>query len=322
MKLSIIIPIYNSANYLDKCLNSLQKQIGSTEEIILINDGSTDNSLEICKTFKNKISTNVILINKKNEGIALSRNLGLKLATGDYILWIDSDDWITDNYIKSIKTIINKTKADIILFDYYTVNREKLKKRSYIFKDKRNCFIKKEEIMREIAQDSFFSYFWRSVIKRDLYKGLSYPKNVQIMEDFAIYHLIFDKAKTYFYLTKPLYCYREIANSLSRKTYDMLLTYHIAIQREQFFKKKYPNIKEKYRMVPVIRRRCYVSELELNEIDNGIYGNIKKLILKNYIFLMTRKYIGKKEKINMTLMMISMNLLRIIKKCYKKIFDK
>src|SRR5699024_165398 len=93
LKLSIIVPIYNSEKRLGRCLNSIINQSYKNIEIILVNDGSTDTSLEICNEFKKKDSR-VKVINKENEGVALARNDGLLVATGDYIAFVDSDDYL------------------------------------------------------------------------------------------------------------------------------------------------------------------------------------------------------------------------------------
>lgn len=164
LKLSIIVSIYNAENYLDKTLESILKQIDTFDEVILINDGSTDSSLDICKIYKEMYyQKNIVIINKKNEGISIVRNYGLKISSGNYILWIDADDWVSNEYINEIKKCIIETNADIILFDYYEVKKEEQRKISY--KD-RSCYINKNDIMKDIAQDKFASTLWRVAIKK------------------------------------------------------------------------------------------------------------------------------------------------------------
>ena len=99
-KLSIIIPVYNVENYVDTCIESLYKQ-GISEyefEVILINDGSTDNSLSIIQEYENKYS-NITIISQKNQGLSTTRNNGIKLAKGEYLLFVDSDDLIIENIL-------------------------------------------------------------------------------------------------------------------------------------------------------------------------------------------------------------------------------
>lgn len=310
MKISIIIPIYNVEKFLNKCLKSVLEQIEQEDEVILINDGSTDNSFNICKSIKKMYeNNNIILINKKNEGVAIARNIGLEKATGDYIFWIDSDDWLDENCIKFVKNAIEKTKADIILFDFYNV----------IGKDIKPCFIfekskmlSKREVLIDVAQDSFRSLLWRTVVRRELYEDIYFPEGVQMMEDFSIYHLLFHKAKTFFYIRKPLYYYRIINNSLSQKKKDGLSIYNISLRRNEFFRINYPEMKEKYRIVPLLSASCLDIDLKLININPQFY------IRKYLFFLLTRKYFSLNKKIQFILMSISTILLKAIRSFYEK----
>jgi len=90
---SVVIPIYNVQDYLTKCLNSLYDQLNDTIEVILVNDGSTDNSLEICRKYAEKYP-NTIVIDKENGGLSDARNVGTEAASGEYIYYLDSDDWL------------------------------------------------------------------------------------------------------------------------------------------------------------------------------------------------------------------------------------
>lgn len=313
MILSIIIPIYNVEHYLEKNLKQIFKQIDKIDEVILINDGSSDKSLEICRKYEEMYPFNIKLINKKNEGVAISRNLGLNIATGDYIIWIDGDDWIDDNYITCIKNTIMNTKADIILFDYYKVLEGKFFIVEY---DKKSGYINKNKLMKEIAQDAFFSFLWRTVAKREIYINIKFPEKVQMMEDFSIYHILFNNAEKFFYIHKPLYYYKINNTSLSHtKEQDIFSRYECSLKRERFFRKYYVDINEKYRIVPVLINACAVSEFR--DMSNEEIGNIYILIKKYIIFLLTRKYINNKKKFQLVMCLISPKLLSKIRKIYK-----
>lgn len=315
MKLSIIIPIYNVEKFLEKCLNSVLKQIEKNDELILINDGSTDDSYNVCKNIIEVYKkNNIILINKKNEGVAIARNMGLKKASGDYIFWIDSDDWLDNNCIKFIKDTIEKTKSDIILFDFYNVNKKSIKP-SFIFE--KSKVLNKKDILIDVAQDRFSSFLWRTVVKREIYENIHFPEGVQMMEDFSIYHLLFHKAKTFYYIRKPLYYYRTVSNSLSQKEKDVMLIYNISLQREKFFRKNYPQIEEKYRIVPLLSSACAV--LEINTLKYEVYGNPKVLIRKYFRFLITRPYLNFNKKIQFLLLLISPKVSRKIRNIYGKL---
>ena len=116
LKISIIVPIYNTSKYLKKCIDSLINQTYENIEIILLNDGSTDDSAKIIKEYKDK---RIKYIEKDNEGIGKTRNLGIKKATGDYLMFIDSDDYIDLTCCEKFIKCANKTSADLIVSDFY-----------------------------------------------------------------------------------------------------------------------------------------------------------------------------------------------------------
>jgi len=125
-KVSIIVPVYNAENYLANCLQSIINQSYKNIEIILINDGSSDNSLEICEGFK-KDDNRIKLFSIENSGVSTARNIGIEQATGDYITFADSDDWIELNTVEFIVNKAIETEVDIVVWSYFKnyVNDEK-----------------------------------------------------------------------------------------------------------------------------------------------------------------------------------------------------
>lgn len=124
---SVIVPVYNVENYLERCLNSLVNQTYKNIEIICVNDGSTDNSLNVLENFKNThSSTNITIISQKNEGLSAARNKGLSTAKGDYISFIDSDDWIDYNYYEVCYNLLSKTNCDIVFTNMKSVKNDEV----------------------------------------------------------------------------------------------------------------------------------------------------------------------------------------------------
>ena len=114
---SVIVPIYNCERFLEECVESILKQKYSNLEIILVNDGSTDDSLNICLKYK-KNYKNVIVINQKNKGLSEARNAGIRKATGKYIVFVDADDSIDEQEIYKCIRSIKKEKSQLVLFSY------------------------------------------------------------------------------------------------------------------------------------------------------------------------------------------------------------
>lgn len=114
LKISIIVPVYNSQKYLESCLESLIKQTYDNYEVILVNDGSTDQSLDICKLFEEK-SEKVKIINQQNSGVSCARNKGLEQATGKYVMFVDADDWIDQEMLYQLAIQVMQTEADFVM---------------------------------------------------------------------------------------------------------------------------------------------------------------------------------------------------------------
>ena len=116
-KITVIVPVYNVENYLEKCLDSLINQTYKNIEIIVINDGSTDNQGEICQEYAQK-DNRIVYIEKENGGLSDARNVGLDKMTGSYVTFIDSDDWIEQDYIETLYKKIVEYQADIAVGNY------------------------------------------------------------------------------------------------------------------------------------------------------------------------------------------------------------
>ncbi len=129
MKLSIIIPIYNQENNIVRLLDILVPQLSDDTELILVDDGSTDSSLSVCKKYE--LSKSVIVINKPNGGVSSARNTGLKSAQGEYIAFIDSDDLVAENYIGVLLSLCEK-EVDLIQMNYFYNAKKSYKKTDFV----------------------------------------------------------------------------------------------------------------------------------------------------------------------------------------------
>lgn len=136
--LSIIIPVYNMEKYIGDCIKSLEQQHFEDDvEIILVNDGSTDKSFDIMKNYQNH-SRNVFIINQLNSGVSVARNKGLAVAKGEYIAWIDPDDYISEEWWKVLRPELEK-KPEMVYFDMYTLKNGVLKE--IVFDKKQEIYI-------------------------------------------------------------------------------------------------------------------------------------------------------------------------------------
>jgi len=203
--LSIIIPIHNSQKYLKKCLDSVCHEIkidNKNIEVILIDDASTDNSKKICKIYKKKFTFIKYIYNKKNLGVSVSRNKGIKKSKGNYILFLDSDDQLSPNSINYILNIIINSS-----FDYYFIKSILLNQKNI---DHNEVFVK------NFKYKSFFSHIknlnkfrttcWNFLIKKSfITKHKIYFENIRVFEDQIFVAKILFFSKSFTILNKPIY---------------------------------------------------------------------------------------------------------------------
>ena len=158
IEISIIVPVYNTEKYITRCINSILEQTFENWELLLIDDGSRDSSGKICDIFQKKDSR-IKVIHKKNEGVSIARNLGITLSKGNYITFVDSDDWIDKDYLELMYIAIKKMNVDILVTGCVY---EKENKRENPFKiGKPEVFSKNKAQIEFLKQDKF--------IKRKLY---------------------------------------------------------------------------------------------------------------------------------------------------------
>lgn len=206
--LSIIIPVHNGEKYITRCISSLLKIIDPTTELILINDGSTDNSADILKTLA-KTSKNLIIINSsKNHGVSHARNLGLKKATGKYITFADIDDQIHPEMYQKLYSLAQKNNLDIAtcnFYEYYEGNRERINsKYSY-----RKEIISQPDITNRYLLDQISNALWDKLYRNNLIKSLKFNESLAIGEDILFNLEALPRAKSLGFIPERLYGYTQ-----------------------------------------------------------------------------------------------------------------
>ena len=242
-KISVIIPIYNSEYYLKKCIESVINQTYKNLEIILVNDGSTDKSSYICNEYMMK-DDRIKVINKENSGVSDSRNHGISASTGEYIAFLDSDDWIDSNLYNVLYNLIIKNNSDISVCNFKRVNNEEEK-----LKFSSNEFIYNNiEAIEEIYGERYIQFIgvvWNKLYKRELFSELRFPKG-RIHEDEYISPLLMFKAKKIVYTDRELIYYRKTLNSIMNTKFNVKRLDYLYVLRERnkFFKEN--NLSELY----------------------------------------------------------------------------
>ena len=247
-RVSIIVPVYNVEQFLPKCLDSLIGQTHSDIEVILIDDGSTDGSLDICKRYASK-RDNWIVISKPNEGQGIARNIGIKTATGEYIIFVDSDDWIEKDLCQEVAQQLKASNADFANFglDFVTPQGDVIKQ---IVKF-RQQFLSGEQIFHRALIDSdVLSISWNKMYRKSIFeneqivfppiranediyfsRAVSQSSKACIFIDRVFYHALVRPGSTsrsmseeIYYATRELLRYEEqrfnLTNPLSRQLFD------------------------------------------------------------------------------------------------------
>lgn len=208
IKVSVIIPVYNTEKYLEKCLDSVLKQTLEKIEIIAINDGSKDSSKDILERYS--IFEKFRIINKKNEGASKTRNLGINLAKGKFIYFMDADDYIEKNMLLEMYNKAEKDNLDIVVCDYYN---EDFKTRKYV----KNLDIKENEIIFGVeyaryllqSEKKIAPSIWGKMIRRSIYinNNIRFPENIFIGEDTVLGIKTAYFSKKVGKINKPFYHY-------------------------------------------------------------------------------------------------------------------
>lgn len=237
--ISVIVPVYNVEKYLSRCLESLVNQSYDNIEIIVVDDGSTDNSPQIIKKFLNK-NDNMRVITQVNQGVSVARNTGLKNAKGKYIMFTDGDDYVDKDFCLAAYTSLMANHSEIVIFNIHVVNNEK----SYLI----NLGLREGQVSKEQALSTTInaSFPFNKIYRASLFKNISYPVN-KLYEDIFITYKIINKAKSVSYVDKALYYYVQRNNStVHHHTSESLTDYFESSQQLfDFFKQNYPALSRK-----------------------------------------------------------------------------
>ncbi|MBQ8658079.1 MAG: glycosyltransferase [Clostridia bacterium] len=265
--ISVIIPVHNVEKYLFECVDSVLKQTYQNLEILLIDDGSTDGSGNLCDEYAEKDSR-IKVVHKENGGVSSARNVGLDLAKGEYITFIDSDDYVSGNYVQALYENLKENGSDLAFC-------------KYAHKYENDMQNSKEHFPSKIIVDTssvdfikFFSRFislknnimgacWRILFSREILRGLSFNTQIRIAEDLLFVLQVIKKAKTLSFINKELYFYRinkKSAVHTYRKQYlqgQILLYKKIEDLLLPFFEKKVL-----YLYGTILCHLCIVNEIK------------------------------------------------------------
>lgn len=257
---SVIIPVYNVEKYLCKCLDSVLAQTYTNLEIILVDDGSPDACGQICDQYAQKDSR-VKVLHKANGGVSSARNAGLDLATGKYIYFMDSDDYIQPILCQRIVELLEQHDVDIVTFDCWRVTeRGKLLGGTETIDD---GLIVPEVALAELMRGNINNYAWNKIYRRHIFQDIRFPEG-QVWEDVAISYKLLLKARRIYCCNEKLYYYLQRPDSITgtitaRALRDLFLARY---QCYEDLRASYPEAAEQvFPRVALCARRLYDRSL-------------------------------------------------------------
>lgn len=316
--ISIVLPIYNVENYLVKCLDSVVSQTYENIEIILVNDGSNDESLTICNEYAKKDSR-IKVYSKSNGGLSDARNFGVDKSTGRFITFIDSDDFVTDDYVEYLYYLVSKYDCKMSqssLFVHYINNNRVVDEGT-----NREAVLSAEEAIKKMCyHDEVDTCAYAKLYHRSLFNSIKFPKG-KIFEDIGTTYKFFDAAGEIAcgFIAKYYYEIRDnsiVTSSFSEKKFDLL---DMTDEMRSFVDKKYPALKK-----ATLRRTVYARFSTLNQMLD-VKGfeqeknEIVSFILKNKRALLKDPMLPKRDRAAYVALSLGLPIYKLFWKAYLKV---
>lgn len=300
--ISIIVPVYNVENYLDACMRDIMNQTYSNIEIVLVDDGSTDNSGEMCDYYA-RIDGRIKVIHKKNGGLSDARNEGIVQANGNYIMFVDSDDVVSYKLVEYLCKLVKDNSADIAICDLVHCYSNK----KIFFEEETNIelFEPEDAIVEMLYQKSFLVSATGKLFRKEYFKENLFPKGM-LFEDSAIMYRLFDKANKIVYGNAKLYGYMHREGSIttakfSKKDCDILIICDQLIEYMKHRNKKLKKAARAYYMTANLRVYLNANPEEDFQVEIRV---CKRNIMKNWLEVFLDKRIRSKLRVSLVLLIV------------------
>ena len=281
--MSIIIPAYNVEKYIGDCLESIINQTYKNIEVIVINDGSKDNTFNVIKSYAEK-DNRIKAIDQKNQGVSATRNNGIELAAGDYFTFFDSDDYIPKSAIEALVNEAEKTKVDIVVANFSKIKNGK--ELSKLKKIEKICA--KEEALEELFNEVYINCsVWNKLFKREVFGTEKYDKTLKVAEDFDFLYRVMKHAdKVAINTNETVYHYFVRENSAMQGNFDSKFEKEIPLCERiiEEIKEEYPEIidsaiRRYQRAIVSCLSKCLKETGSTKQVDY-LYEKLNKYPLK------------------------------------------
>ena len=309
--ISVIVPVYNVEKYLHKCIKSILDQTYKNLEIILVNDGSKDNSGMICDEFA-KIDSRVKVIHQLNQGASVARNVGIDVSNGDYIGFVDSDDFIEPDMYELLLKNLLKNKVDVSICGIKNIDSNSNGIDVFDSTPEIYKVFSTYEAMESLCENKTINFsFNTKLFKKCLFEKFRFREGI-IFEDMDLMYKIIDISNSVFYTSAPKYNYVFQSSSTLHQPFSKKRLDSICVYKEflSFISKKYPSLLDKAKCY--FLELCFINLFEILDSKNNFENEKKELInliLKTYQEIKNSVFLSKK-------LILKVFLLKINVKCY------
>lgn len=322
MKISVIVPVYNVEAFLEKCITSILNQSFKEYEIIIINDGTKDNSGKIAEKFAERYPEKIVYIKQENKGLGGARNTGIHCAKGQYLLFVDSDDYIAPDTLEKLYNKIVEERADLLLFDFYRVSEDyEIINREY------GCFSTETQFILKTYPEILFDNpsTWNKLYHRSLFFDyeIKFPEKVWY-EDLRTTAKVYTKARKIVYFKEPFYYYyqRETSIMHTKDSGSYLQIIDAMEDLLEYFKKQgiYEEFENELEYLAVYHL-LFFALIRVNKIDStsSVQKELKEYVAKKFPKCQKNFYyqlrFSKKEKINLYL--IRKGWFQLLRTCFE-----
>ncbi len=291
--ISVIVPVYNTALYLRRCLDSLAAQTFSDLEILIVDDGSTDKSAQIADEYATAFD-NFRVIHKANAGLPQARKTGVEASTGSYIGFVDSDDWIEPDMYQALMSLAETSKADIVCGGYWSdYPNGKSVPSDFSHKGQNVMFTAVEALQSLHKKDDIMPYMWNKVYRKELFDHILFPQGNPVGEDYVIQIQLLSKANKIVQMSQPLLHYVQQPNSMSRGgfTQERKKSFYLYQEWRNWILQKFPQLYREIVAYHLCEELAVLVSMGKNQVyDKNIITDITSDLRKNSGFFV-QKYV-------------------------------
>ena len=308
--ISVIVPVYKVEKYLRKCVDSIRNQTYENLEIILVDDGSPDSCGSLCEEFARE-DERILVIHKENGGLSSARNAGIDGAKGDYLGFVDSDDWIEPDAYEKMMAMVLSQGAELVCAGRYDVDEQTGERTRGLCPLRQETITAQEMIGRIFIWDQCDSAAWDKLYSARLFEGIRYPEGAYY-EDIPTTYRIAERAGKVCMLNVPVYNYLHRANSITTAPVSEK-TFHWEQHTDRIYPYMLQNHREIGKQARYFRVRSLAfSVMSLDQTDektrNSFRDQMKrsrKKLRSHFFFILTGPYFGKQERLTDLLMCVN-----------------